>query len=59
MTTYRVIRGELTGFAVEISFPSGVTEVTAGFPTKEAAAAWLADRMTVASDQREQHGREP
>jgi hypothetical protein len=59
MTTYRVIRGELTGFAVEISFPSGVTEVTAGFPTKEAADAWLADRMTAASDQREQHGREP
>jgi hypothetical protein len=58
MTTYRVIRDELIGFAVEISFPSGATQVTAGFSTKEAADAWLADRMTAASDQRQQHGRE-
>jgi hypothetical protein len=58
MTTYRVIRGEPTGFGVEISFPSGATQVTFGFSTKEAADAWLADRMGAASDQRQQHGRE-
>jgi hypothetical protein len=58
MTTYRVIPDDPAGFAVEIGFPSGATQVTFGFSTKEAADAWLADRMAAASDQRQQHGRE-
>lgn len=55
MVSYRVIPDGPDGFAVEIAFPSGATQVTACFATIEAADAWISDRVVEIATQRCQH----
>ena len=41
---YTVVPDE-AAFAVEILHPKGALQRTAGFPTEEAAQAWIADKL--------------
>ncbi len=44
MTMYSIIRGERSGFAVQITDTGADGHIIEGFPSGQAAAAWLKGR---------------
>jgi hypothetical protein len=45
MTSYRVIRDDQRGFAVEVTDPEGAMYVASGFQAESSARTWITERL--------------